>query len=552
MLDMPQIKRFSSIHFSIAADAKNPAVVYVGGQQQPGGLSVLFRIDSTKAPGTQIETFTNAGTAGNTAPHPDSRGMMFDADGNLLEVDDGGIYRRTSPETNTGDWFSMVGNLQITELLSVAFDRNSGIIFGGAQDNGALIQSSTGSASWIDRIVGDSGDVDVDITSRAPNSVRYVSIQSLEGFFRLFYSPSNVFQGDEEPTRTVVGGGAKLVPQGLTPVKVNDINPLRIVIGGQNAVYESADQGDTITQLSPPIKANSPGTVVYGGRGGARVNFKPNADVLYVGSLSALYKRTAPPPAELIQLTAYPGTATITGVTVNPRNYDEVCQVARTQATCIAVLMAGLLGATSPVTSQRLMSARFSRSNGSATSPSRVPTQVCSERSLANSVRFTSIGIDWEATCLMPRFTLCTVVGQQLNSWSPHCSAAEPGGWNFTCLRLRRPQQPSQRTHRQPPQRTHRQPPQRTHRRPPQRTRRPQQPLQRTRRRGPRLTRRRGPQPTHRRGPQPTHRRGPQRARRRGLQPAHRRGPQRPRRRRRQQPPANPPVLHRHLNPPPS
>jgi hypothetical protein len=39
---------------------------------------------------------------------------------------------------------------------------------------------------------------------------------------------------------------------------------------------------------------------------------------------SALYKRTTPPPAELIQLTAYPGTATITGVTLNPRDYDEV------------------------------------------------------------------------------------------------------------------------------------------------------------------------------------------------------------------------------------
>jgi hypothetical protein len=56
-----------------------------------------------------------------------------------------------------------------------------------------------------------------------------------------------------------------LIPQPLTPVKVNQINSRRIVIGGQNAVYESADQGDTITQLSPPIKANSPGTVVYGG-----------------------------------------------------------------------------------------------------------------------------------------------------------------------------------------------------------------------------------------------------------------------------------------------
>ena len=75
--------------------------------------------------------------------------MKFDANGNLLEVDDGGIYRRTSPETTTGNWFSINGNLQVTELLDVAFDRNSGVVLGGSQDNGAAAQARTGSARWI-------------------------------------------------------------------------------------------------------------------------------------------------------------------------------------------------------------------------------------------------------------------------------------------------------------------------------------------------------------------------------------------------------------------
>lgn len=34
--------------------------------------------------------------------------MVFDASGNIIEVDDGGIYRRTNPANNTGDWFSIV------------------------------------------------------------------------------------------------------------------------------------------------------------------------------------------------------------------------------------------------------------------------------------------------------------------------------------------------------------------------------------------------------------------------------------------------------------
>jgi len=37
-----------------------------------------------------------------TSPHADSREMAIDADGNLVESDDGGIYKRTSPRTNTG------------------------------------------------------------------------------------------------------------------------------------------------------------------------------------------------------------------------------------------------------------------------------------------------------------------------------------------------------------------------------------------------------------------------------------------------------------------
>ncbi|MFT7546624.1 MAG: hypothetical protein ACI9VI_000453, partial [Candidatus Azotimanducaceae bacterium] len=38
--------------------------------------------------------------------------MVMDANGEIIQVDDGGIYRLTSPLTNTGDWFSMNGNLQ--------------------------------------------------------------------------------------------------------------------------------------------------------------------------------------------------------------------------------------------------------------------------------------------------------------------------------------------------------------------------------------------------------------------------------------------------------
>ena len=318
-LDSPPSNRFSATHFSIVADAKNPAVVYVGGQQQPGGLSILFRIDSTKASGMQVAALDGSGTSGNTGPHPDSRGMMFDANGNLLEVDDGGIYRRTSPDTNTGNWFSINGNLQVTELLDVAFDRNSGIVLGGSQDNGAAAQARTGSARWIEASTGDSGDVAVDVTSRAPDSIRYICVNAAL-CTRDTYLPGNALFNVDEVALRVIGGGARMVAPFPTPLSLDVINPRRLVIGGLNALYESADQGDTITELRPPIRVNN-GAIVYGGYQGTN---RPNADLLYVGAGSALYKRTAPPPAELTRLTAYPGKATITGVAVNPSDYDRV------------------------------------------------------------------------------------------------------------------------------------------------------------------------------------------------------------------------------------
>ena len=43
--------------------------------------------------------------ANDTAPHPDSRAMAFDRDGNLIQVDDGGVYKLTHPN----DYYPVIG-----------------------------------------------------------------------------------------------------------------------------------------------------------------------------------------------------------------------------------------------------------------------------------------------------------------------------------------------------------------------------------------------------------------------------------------------------------
>ena len=81
---------------------------------------LLFRGDASLTSGKQWVSLTNSnsigpaggGTASNSSPHSESRDMVFDATGRLIEVDDGGIYLRTNPKNNTGDWFSLNGNLR--------------------------------------------------------------------------------------------------------------------------------------------------------------------------------------------------------------------------------------------------------------------------------------------------------------------------------------------------------------------------------------------------------------------------------------------------------
>jgi hypothetical protein len=124
-------------HFSLCADPTNPNIVYIGGDRQPQGFqdtgafpnavgantysARMFRGDASQPANSQWVHLTHSsatgpvggGTANNSAPHADSRTMAFDAAGNLIEGDDGGIYRRTNPRLNTGDWFSINGNAQI-------------------------------------------------------------------------------------------------------------------------------------------------------------------------------------------------------------------------------------------------------------------------------------------------------------------------------------------------------------------------------------------------------------------------------------------------------
>lgn len=348
----PRVKPGSQggIHFSILADPTDANIVYVGGDRQPdsgdsgspfpnslGAMNYtgrLFRVNASLATGTQATSLTHCQTAttacnnavsttSNSAPHADSRRMAFDANGNIIQGDDGGIYRRTTPR-GTGDWFSINGSLRINEIHDVAYDTVSNIIVGGTQDVGTAEQTTPGGTTWNTVNQGDGGDVAIDDIGSTAESKRYTSSQNLGGFKRRTLDTSGVATAVDFPARTVNGAGAAFQAQFVTPVEVNSIDSTRLILGGSNDLYESLDRGDTITALgfNQGVRA-----FVYGGTSEG-VN---NAALIW----ALCFNRTALPCTETnvyvrtsgtsapVLTTASPGTSPLRDITVDPTDWRK-------------------------------------------------------------------------------------------------------------------------------------------------------------------------------------------------------------------------------------
>ena len=318
-MDVPDVHRGGQggIHLSVAADRSNSNLVYIGGDRQdiPGDLNAsdysgrIFRCDASRSSGSQCFHMTHStsvgrsggGTASSSSPHADSRDMAMDANGQLIEADDGGIYRRTSPQNNSGDWFSINGTIQTTEFHNGVYDSNANIIFGGAQDTGSPAQLTPDGLTWYSITTADGGDVAVDDSSVAGQSTRYSSTQFMGAFRRQRFNASNNLLSSTSPSRTVVGGGSNPSYSFTNPMEVNAITPTRVLIGASNALYESFDECNTMTQLSPAIGINAGGAdpLAYGAGS--------NANAIYAGSGDDVYIRTGGTSSSLVRSTSYPG-----------------------------------------------------------------------------------------------------------------------------------------------------------------------------------------------------------------------------------------------------
>ena len=331
----------AGIHLSVAVDPNDGNIIYIGGDRQdrqngfpPRGtvtpppenaigatdyVAAMARGNASQPSDSQWvhlthtknKGFAGGGTENGSAPHADSRDMDFAADGVLLESDDGGIFRRTSPADNTGDWFSINGNIQVAEFHSAAWDRSSNIIIGGTQDTGTPQQVADTDSEARSVAVADGGVVAVNSFSNG-NSIRYSSIQGLGGFRRRIYNSSNALLLEEQPS--LISGFPRFQPLFYTPIKINKKNPNRILIGGANGVYESFNQADNLSRVDTrrvnSIKGNP---MAYG--------TDDNEDTAYFGSGSGIFARLSNDTG-FIQKTGYSG-GEVEDLAVNFSNEDE-------------------------------------------------------------------------------------------------------------------------------------------------------------------------------------------------------------------------------------
>jgi hypothetical protein len=133
-------------------------------------------------------------------PHPDSRDMIFDAAGQLLESDDGGIYRRVDRD----HWDAVTSNLRVTEIVSIGYDALNDKLFAGTQDNARAeeIGTTSGQQVWDTWGSGDGQSVGVGYVTEddVRKAVCYGIDNNLrnEGLHYQVYEAGNDQQVDEE------------------------------------------------------------------------------------------------------------------------------------------------------------------------------------------------------------------------------------------------------------------------------------------------------------------------------------------------------------------
>jgi len=212
---------------------------------------------------------------------------------------------------------------------SVAWDANSHIAVGGAQDTGTPEQPFLSNERWNSISTGDGGVVAVDVTTAPGFSIVYSSYFDLFDFRRETYDSHGTLINAVRPP-LAIGDGSTVPPQFYTPIQLNSVDPLRLIVGGSDAVYESPNQGDTVTAIAPiVVNSSAPPDPAHFGVNPIAYGAAGNPDALYVVSGSKVFVRSNAHPA-LLKPSTYPG-GTPRSIVMDPKNWKVAFVVSATK-----------------------------------------------------------------------------------------------------------------------------------------------------------------------------------------------------------------------------
>jgi len=222
---------------AVVVDPINSAIVYVAGAA--GANSVLRSINS----GASWTDIHIGGAPNNTSPHVDHHALTFDANGLLLDGNDGGIYRLDNPSVPS--WTDLNGNLSTIQFQGIGLhptDPNKALA--GSQDNGTELYS--GNVVWATTDGGDGG---------------FAKFSQTNGSVAYHIAPVGSFGANNFIRRSNDGGGTWVSKTtGIVnantflfyaPFVVDPGNGNRLLTGGDR-VHESTNAADLWTTLSAP------------------------------------------------------------------------------------------------------------------------------------------------------------------------------------------------------------------------------------------------------------------------------------------------------------
>ena len=133
---------------AVIVDPANAAHVFVTGAAGAGSMLFSFNSGATW-------TAMSGGTG--AVPHADHHALTFDASGNLIDGDDGGIFRLATASLPTVTWTDLNANINTIQFQGIAIHpTDSTIACGGSQDNGTE-KMIGGNPVWVVTDGGDGG-----------------------------------------------------------------------------------------------------------------------------------------------------------------------------------------------------------------------------------------------------------------------------------------------------------------------------------------------------------------------------------------------------------